>query len=104
MVALGSVTNFMYMQCTPVLYQALRNKNIMDEMIIATLSLCCSFGEVCSFRSFSDFSVSRLLMYVGQCPKRNERKIYFTRLHSVVRSAIILSTVISFKVCKFPNV
>jgi len=104
MVALGSVTNFIYIQCTPVLYQALRNKNTMDEKIIAMLSLCCSFREVCSFRLFSDFSYSRLVMYVGQCPKRNERKIYSTCLYSVVRSAIILSTVIFFKVCRFPYV
>lgn len=76
----------------------------MDEKIIAVLSLCCSLMEICSFRFFSDSSDSRLLMYVGQCPKRNERKIYSTLLHSVVRSAIILSTAIFFKVCRFPYV
>lgn len=76
----------------------------MDEKIIAALSLCCSFMEVCSIRFFSDSSDSRLLMYVGQCPKRIERKIYSTRLHSVVRRAIILSTVIFLKVCRFPYV
>ena len=76
----------------------------MDEKIIAMLSLCCSFREVCSFRLFSDFSDSRLVIYVGQCPKHNKRKIYPTRLYSVVRSAIILSAVIFFKVCRFPYV
>jgi hypothetical protein len=78
--------------------------NTMGDMIIAILPLCCRFSEVFSFRLLGDFSVSQLIMYVGQCPKRNERKIYLTHLHSIVRNAIIFSTVIFLKGCRFPNV